>query len=197
MIIEDLIGPSVGVGIREVEILNRECSTFLQESNGQPLMKLLPATCFNFQKVKVRLQKKRDRVTDVFERAFGEQFPKLRQRAVFTYPNVIPESAGQDLFYVFPINGYKYMYSKEVTNSSADYQRVIDTLVEQLDDTSEATDIASGLLKYSYSNASLQEAFSSRSEVILYSIPYYYAVRVNACSSYESLLGITRPQHKE
>lgn len=191
MIIEDLIGPSVGVGIREVDTIKRECSLFLHEAKGQPLMKQLPSTSFNFQKVKVRLQKRRDQVSDVFEQAFGEQFPKLRQRAVYAYPRVLAETPGHDLFYVFPINGYKYLYNKEVQNSSTDYQPVLETLLQQLD-TQEASEIASELLKYSYVNHTLSEAFASGAEVIFYSIPYYYAVRASACGSYESLLGITK-----
>lgn len=184
MLLEDLIGTDIGVGIQEVQAIKAECSQFLQESAGSPLLKSLPAAYFNFHKVKVRLQKRRDQVSDVFERAFGHEFVNLRQRAVFAYPTIPTVTEGTDLFYVFPINGYKYLYSKEVNNSSVDYHHVIDTLVEQFDDPSQASEIVTDLLKYSYVSTNLQEGISSDSEIIMYGIPYYYAIRRSACRDY-------------
>lgn len=192
MIIEDLIGPSVGVSIREVQLIKTECSQFLQESAGMPLFKLLPSTHYNFNKVKVRLQKRKDSVSDVFERAFGSTFVNLRQRAIFTYPSPPPQKENTEPFYVFPINGYKYLYSKEVTNSSNDYERVVDTLFEQFEDQQQASEIVTDLLKYTYLSTSLYEGMASDSEIILYGIPFYYAVRASSCRGYESLLNMAK-----
>jgi hypothetical protein len=192
MLIEDLIGRSVGVGVQEVQAIKTHCSQFLTESARLPLVKTLPTTYYNFHKVKIRLQKRKDEVSDVFERAFGEQFSNLRQRAVFAYPNLPPVTEGTDLFYVFPVNGYKFLYSKEVTNSSNDYKRVIDTLFEQFEDPSTASDIVTDLLKYTYSSTLLHEGIVSDSEIILYGIPFYYAVRTSACQDYNSLLAMAK-----
>jgi hypothetical protein len=184
MLIEDLIGTNVGVGIQEIQTIKRECSQFLTEAAGSPLLKALPETYFNFHKVKVRLQKRHDQVSEVFERAFGSEFANLRQRAVFSYPVKPHIHEGSDLFYVFPINGYKYLYSKEVSNSGTEYQHVIDTMCEQFDDPSQASDLVSDLLKYTYVSDNLREGIAADSEIILYGIPYYYAIRVNACREY-------------
>lgn len=192
MIIEDLIGSSVGIGVREVQTIKAECSQFLKESAGLPLLKALPTTYFNFHKVKVRLQKRRDSVTDVFERAFGETFVNLRQRAIFTYPSSPELTEQTELFYVFPINGYKFLYSKEVTNSSNDYRRVVDTLFEQFEDQQQASDIITDLLKYTYCSTSLHEGIVSNSEIIVYGIPFYYAVRASSCQGYTPLLGMSK-----
>lgn len=192
MLIEDLIGSSVGLGIREVQQIRLECSQFLHEAAAMPLLKALPSTYNNCHKVKVRLQKRRDQVTDVFERAFGGDFVNLRQRAVFAYPSPPSVTEGSDLFYVFPVNGFKYLYSKEVQNSSSDYRRVIDTLVEQFDDTTRASEVVADLLKYTYSSNALREGIDAGSEIILYGIPYYYAIRTSACSDYQSLLAMAK-----
>jgi hypothetical protein len=192
MLIEDLIGSSLGLGIREVQTIKAECSQFLSETVGLPLIKALPIAYANFHKVKVRLQKRRDSVTDVFERAFGAEFSNLRQRAVFAYPTVPLLSEQNDAFYVFPVNGYKYLYSKEVTNSSSDYRRVVDTLFEQFDDEAQASEVVADLLKYTYASANLREGIEAEAEIILYSIPYYYAVRVSACQDYPSLLAMAK-----
>lgn len=192
MIIEDLIGSGIGIGVREVQLLKSECSQFLNEAASLPLLKPLPATYYNFHKVKVRLQKRKDSVTDVFEQAFGQTFVNLRQRAVFAYPSPQPLTEGFDQFYVFPVNGYKHMYSKEITNSSNDYKRVVDTVFQQFEDQQQASEIVSDLLKYTYSGASLQEGIVSDSEIILYGIPYYYAVRASACQGYTALLNLAK-----
>lgn len=192
MLIEDLIGSSVGLGVREVQTIKAECSQFLLESAGLPLLKTLPSAYHNFHKVKVRLQKRRDGVSDVFERAFGHEFVNLRQRAVFTYPDAPVVTEGSDLFYVFPLNGYKYLYSREVTNSSNDYKRVIDTLVEQFDDPATASDVVMDLLKYTYASSNLREGLEANAEIIMYGIPYYYAVRTSACQGYSGLLNMAK-----
>lgn len=192
MLIEDLIGSSVGLGIREVQMIKAECSQFLHETAGSPLLKLLPLAYSNFHKVKVRLQKRRDSVTDVFERAFGAEFSNLRQRAVFAYPVSPALTENNDLFYVFPVNGYKYLYSKEVTNSSSDYRRVVDTLFEQFDNETQASEVVADLLKYTYASTNLREGIDSKAEIILYGIPYYYAVKVSACQDYSSLLAMAK-----
>lgn len=192
MLIEDLIGSSLGLGIREVQTIKAECSQFLHETGGLPLLKALPLTYANFHKVKVRLQKRRDSVTDVFERAFGAEFSNLRQRAVFAYPTAPLLTEETDSFYVFPVNGYKYLYSTEVTNSSSDYRRVVDTLFEQFDSEAQASEVVADLLKYTYASANLREGIQSEAEIILYGIPYYYAVRVTACHDYSSLLAMAK-----
>jgi hypothetical protein len=192
MLIEDLIGSSLGLGIREVQMIKAECSQFINETGGLPLLKSLPLTYTNFHKVKVRLQKRRDSVTDIFERAFGADFSNLRQRAVFAYPLAPTLIEQNDTFYVFPVNGYKYLYSKEVTNSSSDYRRVVDTLFEQFDDETQASEVVADLLKYTYTSTNLREGIEAEAEIILYGIPYYYAVRVSACQDYRSLLTMAK-----
>lgn len=192
MLIEDLIGQSVGVGVQEIQAIRTNCSQFLAESASMPLYKSLPSTYYNFHKVKVRLQKRKDEVSDVFEQAFGQNFANFRQRAVFAYPNAPQVTEGTDSFYIFPVNGYKFLYSKEVTNSSNDYKTVIDTLFEQFEDQTQASDIVTDLLKYTYSSVNLREGIACDSEIIVYGIPFYYAVRTTACEDYHSLLAMAK-----
>lgn len=161
------------------QLLEVDCSVFLRESRGLPLYRSLPSSYDDFHRVKVRLQKRKDGVSEVFERAFGQDFSNLRQRAVFasSVKPVVEENV--EPFYVFPIDGYKFLYSKEVTNSNNDYRSVIDKLVSELGNLNEATDIVTDLLKYTYATSNLYEGMAAGSEVIFYSIPYYYAVRAS------------------
>lgn len=192
MLIEDIIGQTANLGTRELAIIQTECSQFLSESAGLPLLKPLPTVYQNLQRVKVRLQKRTDVVTEVFNKAFAERFTKLSQRAVFAYANAPHLMENQETYYVFPVNGFKYLYSKEVTNSTQDYKRVIDTLFEKFDDSAKASEIVTDLLKYTYASSNLSEGIAASSEVILYGIPYYYAVKVTAANGYANLLDSIR-----
>lgn len=169
-------------------IILRDCSEFIRESSGLPLFKTLPDTYADFQRVKVRQHKRRDPVSHVFEQAFGEQFSNLRQRSVFA-TSVIPNSSTPSTaFYVIPTNGYKYLYSKEVENSSNEYRDIIETVMRGMSSVNEATQIVTDLVKYTYTSTKLKEGISSGAEVILYGIPAYYAIRISACPDYTDLI---------
>jgi len=173
--------------VRDTKILKTHCSQFIHESAGLPLFKALPATYSDLHRVKVRMQKKTSLVSEAFNQAFND-FYNLRQRAIFAYATPPALTEGTDSFYVFPVDGYKFLYSKAVTNSGQDYQQVVDTLIEKVDDISKATDIVTDLLKYSYTSENLHEGIVSESEIILYGIPQYYVVRVSACQNYARLI---------
>lgn len=188
MLIEDLLGKNIILGQDQVQTIKEHCSQFLRESAGLPLFKSLPAAYNDFHRVKVRLQKRRDHIAEVFDKAFGDKCANIRQRAIFASSVAPLLKEDTDSFYVFPINGYKFLYSKEVTNSSNNYQAVMATMLEQFEDTSGAIDMVTDLLKYTYSSSNICEGISSDSEIILYGIPYYYAVRSSTCENYSRFL---------
>lgn len=186
MLIEDLIGKSSPIGTREAQILESNCSQFLQSSGRLPVFRLLPTTYNDFHKVKVRFQKKQTQMNEVFNKAFSEYY-NLRQRAIFAYGQCPQICEGMEPFYVFPINGFKFLYSREVKNSNNDYQQVLETLFEQFQDNDAALEIATDLLKYTYVRENLYEAIISDSEIIFYGVPFYYAIRVNSVSNYTKI----------
>lgn len=188
MLVQELLGDTEGFGTREISTLKSKCTQYLHESAGLPLYKLLPNAYNDFHRVKVRQKRADDQVSEAFNRAFGAQFHNLRQRAIFTTGTEPVVTEDTEPFYVFPINGYKYLYSKEVTNSNNDYQQVIDSLFEQFEDNNKAIEIVTDVLKYTYVRDNLVEGIVSDSEVIFYGIPYYYAVRVAAVPPYGKLL---------
>lgn len=169
-------------------IIHQDCSDFIRESDGLPLFKTLPDTYADFQRVKVRQHKRRDTVSDVFEQAFGEQFTNLRQRSVFTTSVISEGSTPSTAFYVIPINGYRYLYSKEIENSSSEYKSIIETVMQGMENANEATQIVTDLVKYTYTSTKLKEGIDSGAEVILYGIPAYYAIRTSVCPKYTDLI---------
>lgn len=180
MLIEDLFGTKSTDESQTFHVLQSSCSQFITESAGYPLFRNLPSTYAPVQRVKVRAKKKPGVVGEAFNRAFENNYQNLAQRAIFARPAPSSEE-GTEPYYVFPINGYKFIYSREVVESTSGYQQVMNTLVEQLKDEQTANDIVADLLKFTYTSSNLIEGINSGSEIIIYGIPYFYAVR---CSSY-------------
>ncbi len=154
-----------------------ECSIFLEQSNGLPLLKNLPQDYEDFRKVKLRMRKKKadNKFAKTFNEAFDE-IPHLRQRAMFANGSTsfVPETVEREPFYVFPTDGYKFMYSMEVTNSNTDYMKAFDVILEQFCGD---TELMEQVLKYSYTKENLQEGIKRGSEIILYNMPYCYVIR--------------------
>ena len=162
----------------------------LSESDGLPLFKNLPTYFDDINKVKVRRQKKKNEITQSFNEAFNNKFTDLRQRALFTYAseNNVPLEEDQEIFYVFPIDGYQFMYNTQVVDSNEEYKVALDTMFEQFDSHKHASQILSDLLQYTYTSDNLVEGLKQGVEIIMYNLPFYYAIRGSAVDTYGDLL---------
>lgn len=187
MRIDDVLGKKFIVGSQEIELIHNDCSAFLKETAGFPVYKLLPISYANFQKVKVRQQKKHDTISEAFDKAF-EEYNNLRQRAIFGYGYIPKIVEGMEPFYIFLPNQFKYLYSKEVTNSTINYQNVLSTLFEKFENDDKAIEIVIDLLKYTYDRENLVEAIAAEAEIIFYNVPSYYVMRVSTHPIYNKLL---------
>lgn len=188
MLINEILDSSNNTIIHELNTVRKTCSQFLTDSHGSPLYKLLPKTYKDVHRVKVRQQKYNNELAEAFNKAFEETFRNIRQRAIFAAPTKPIQTEEMEPFYVFPLNGYKFLYCKEVKNSNADYQQVMNILVEQFNND-EAINLITDILKYTYVQTDLNEGIVSGSEIILYGIPAYYAVRVSSISNYNKITG--------
>lgn len=165
--------------------LSYECSEFLMESGGLPLLKNLPRFKDGFTKIKVRHQRTTDPFLETFNTAFADERTRLMQRAVFaqgessfipsTDPNLEP-------FYIFPVDGFRYMYNPSAS-SAMEYKETFDKLVSNVGES--APEILQKLLKYDYVFDRLEEGISSGSEIIFYGIPYYFALRKSIIDDYK------------
>lgn len=179
---------------KEIQLIKTGCSQFLKESQGQPLFKNLSVKYMDFDKVKVRKRKgEAGEFTETFNEAFEFQHPGIRQRAIFTnggssFEPIFNEEL--EPFYMFPIDGYKFMYSKEVENSGQEYKQVFETLFEQFGEE-KGNAVLTDLLRFTYTSTALNEGIESGSEIIIYGIPYFYAIRTSMFE-YEDLLSILK-----
>jgi hypothetical protein len=169
--------------------IQTECSQFLAESIGHPLIKNLPRNKDGFRKVKVRKKKQTEILTNVFNEAFEDDHSQILQRSIFAHgKNSFVSSEGQDLepFYIFPINGYRYMYATNVLSTTENYKQTLDLLLETLGDN--AIETFQEVLKYHYRHDKLYEALTGNSEIIIYDIPYYYAIRHSIIENYSEFI---------
>jgi len=169
----------------------KEWSSFLRESQGLPLFKVLPAAYSDIQKVKVRKHRTKTKFSETFNEAFDDEIRDLRQRAVFANSKIMEVTENDDLFFVFPRDGYKFMYCPEVTHSTNDYQQVFDSLFEQFEDE-KAEQLIHDLLKFTYTKENLYEGLVKEVEIIFYNIPYYYSARVDAFNYPDLLSNISQ-----
>jgi hypothetical protein len=168
-----------------IDVIKENCSQFIYQSNGVPLLKNLPRTYNDFHKVKVR-KRKGDKINTPFNEAFD--YHHLRQRAIFANGlSSLEESDQNDIaFYIFPIDGYRFLYHKNVQNSNTEYQKSFDTILESLGDNKGASVIAD-MLQFSYvDNMDLSEGIESGAEIIIYNIPYFYSIKELSLNNYES-----------
>lgn len=168
-------------------IIRKRCSEFVSECS-LPLFRNLPNITEDVRKVKVRYKKpKHDTVADAFNQAFINEKINLRQKAIFANGEGSFDMVESNPFYILPINGFKFMYSKEVHNSSKDYRDTFGSMVEQFGCDQKPVELLKDVLKYTYTNENLEEGVSEGAEIIIYNIPYYYAVK-SSYIEYDELL---------
>lgn len=158
-------------------VLKTECTQFLVDSCAIPLLRSLPQEYNNFQKVKARKSKHKSFISTVFDKAF--QYDQLLERAVFAYTQVQYTQDDLEPFYIFPVNGYKFIYCTRIQNSKLDHYDTVNTLIETVQFADEAYDIMAEIFKLSYSSDNLLQGLQSDAEILFYDIPYYYAVRTS------------------
>jgi hypothetical protein len=165
--------------------LSKECSEYLNLSQGCPLLKNLPIHNDGFRKVKVRKKKNlNSNFIELFNEVF-EDHDDLYQRAVFASSNILVPDPIENVepFYIFPIDGFKFVYAENVSNTSNTYKEMFDKLMQNLDNE-QGIEIFLDVLRFNYKKDDLVHGIKSGSEIIIYGIPYYYAIRKSIIDDY-------------
>lgn len=161
--------------------IKEECGLFLVESAGKPLLKSLPRNSDGYRRVKVRKKKSKDTFVETFNETFFMEYTDIRNRAVFVNGTQV-EDDGHELFYIFPVDGYSFMYNPEVSDSSESYKKAFHTLIES--NTEDGVEIFKDLLQYSYQYDDLPRAIDRGCEIIIYDISHYFAIRKTLIDNY-------------
>lgn len=172
----------------QLPTLYQECSQYLKESNRLPLLKNLP-TCYDgFKKVKVRKKNKHDAVMEAFNKSFP-QHKHAFQRSIFAnteYTFIPSTDSSLEPFYIFPINGYKFVYNPQVNNFSNQYGQNLQNLINNVSKLV-AIDMVSIGITQSYTDKNLYRGMKEGAEIIIYGIPYYYAIRKSLVDDYSQI----------
>jgi hypothetical protein len=163
----------------QIEHIRTECSDFLVESNRMPVYKHIPRER-EFVKLKARF--KRTDKHDTFSESFNNAFtPKLRQRAVFAHGTPPESTIREHLYYIFPTNGYQYVFNTQITDSTV-YENIMSNIGDN--------ELFEHLLQQNYSNKNLTEGIASGAEILFHGIPYCYGVNTTCFESYKELLSV-------
>lgn len=177
-------------GKQNYHLIAERCTQFLSEAKGHPLLKNLPTAYSDVHKVKCRKRNIRGEFADTFNEAFSDRSIAIAQRAVFAngetsfVESVQPD---QEPFFIFPVNEYRYLYSREVNSSSTDYKQVLEVMFQQFG-SDKGKNIVTEVLKFTYEHQNLCEGISKGCEIVFYNIPHYYGVRVSSTKTYNDLL---------
>lgn len=159
---------------QHIDLIRESCGDFLSQSQDLPLYKSINQYT-PFVKLKARIRKQNNAFSTVFNETFN--MSKLRQRAIYAHGQTTEEQSSQ--FYLFPTNGFKFLYNPQVTDSSI-YERVYkQTSDEQL---------VSQLLIENYHDTDLPTAIESGSEILFFNTPFCYAVNTQSVACYNELL---------
>lgn len=172
----------------QITRLSAECSEFLSLSRGLPLIKALPADGEFIRKVKVRKKKSSDDFVSKFNSAFDDMYNNLYGRSIFCNGEHAESTLGKEQFYVFPINGFSFLFNPSVSYHK-EYQELYEKMIKYMP-VEECQKVFVDIISYSYkeSNVNLNEAILTKKEIILFGIPYYYAIRVDRFPDYTVLL---------
>lgn len=175
-----------------LSLLNSQCEQFFEEAGNTPLFRNLPSDYPDIHKVKVR-QKKTKESNEHFNAAFESRWHKIRERAIFAngIGSLVEGNDNDEPYFVFPIDGFQYIYSPEIQNSDDNYRQVIEMFHDNFGSV-EGTNLAVDMIRFSYMHDNLLEGIQNGSEIIIYSIPYYYAARADAFESYDDLLELVQ-----
>jgi len=167
----------------------RECSDFLKSSSGNPLVRMLPKDGPAMRTVKIRQKKTATRFDEAFNTVFSDH-PNVRQRCVFT--NGVHTHSNDptlDEFYIFPKDGFRFMYSTSVVDSSQQYGNVFDNLNEAMA-PGNAIETISQILEFDYRSDNLLTGILTGCEIIIFGCPSYYAINRDSVKSYSTLFSL-------
>lgn len=162
--------------------IEEKCGMFLAESKGKPIMKALPRTGEGFRKVKIRKKKIDSNFDKTFNDSFFTEYNDIRSRSLFVNGNIAP-AEDEELFYIFPVDDYRFMYSPQISDSSDDYKKTFDKIITSIGE-SNGMEIFKDMLKLSYRYDNLPHAIDLGCEIIIYDIAHYYAIRKTLIDDY-------------
>jgi len=149
-------------------VIADSCSTFIHESMGTPVFKLLPRKEI-YEKVKIRVKSQTIPNANVRDAAFNVKQFDNRSLEVFTTSAASHDGMG--LYYIFPVNGYKFIYNTKVDDIVDSCKKLATILPDK--------EIITEVLRYSYNHDNLLNGLEYANKIKFFNIPYFYAIKAS------------------
>lgn len=162
--------------------IQTQCSDFLRMSNRIPMKKCLPRSKEGFAKVKVRHKRDTNFITALNEN-FKDRDPILGNRCVYAGGHWQTCDNNSEQYFIFPPNGFKFIYIENDSFSTRNFSDNFNLIYDFSDDLSRL--ILKNVLQESVGCGTLEEGLSSNSEVLIYNVSYYYAVKCSLVEDYK------------
>jgi hypothetical protein len=173
-LLEILRGPSPHA--EQLFLLKNNCSRFIKESKGLPIFKQLPATSEAVSRIKVRHK------ANPINQFFAESILRGTSGGKTIIESKSTPYPDRHNFWMFPTNGYSYLYSPQVQN----YRQCIETAQAQTSDP----DLIRELVQSMHISSNLAEGIELGTEILWYGISSYYAVDCSCFMDYNELLSL-------
>lgn len=152
----------------------KECSSYLNQYEGPPFIKWIPNSAADDRtilKIKLRHRKNHSTFDDYFNYALSKK--GLRQKALFIKND--PENNSSPYF-IIPPNGYQTLYSSMVHDSKELEEKLFKPLLT-LNCVETIKSLFKEVLELHYTDTDPSQAIVQNREVILYNVPYVYAIK--------------------
>jgi hypothetical protein len=162
----------------ELRVLKEECSQFVSLASA-PLYVQLRDSYPDIAKVKVRKKNTRTVIGEGFDKAFAD-FYNISQRCVYAKSSraVFESVADKDIFYMFPIDGFRFLYNNQIEDNLKQHTETLSHLDECME-SQQAIGTITEIIKATYTSINISEGINSGAEIMIYNIPRFYAVRAD------------------
>lgn len=147
-------------------------------------------------RIKVRFHKRHDQFVEIFNNALLKKYNtnNIHQRCIFANgPDSFTPAPGTTPYYVFPIDGYKFLYSRGISDANEQLRETLETLsVAMENENDEVSRVMYDLLQYTYESTDLEQGIVEGCEIVVYNIPYYFAINAKHFPIYEQLITTLR-----
>jgi len=181
------------VSNKVIRQLSKDCSIFLEQSNGIPFFKDSPIEYQDVQKVKVRIKKNKDIFTQTFNEAFNNITQNIKPRSVMARNyHDSSEVPGKESFYVFIPNGFSFISTTKLSEQLK-LQNTFNNLIGQTNNNDSAREIITEIISMSYrTDDTLSNVVLEEREVLFFNIPYFYTIRTQSYPEYDKLLSLMK-----
>lgn len=157
-------------------LLKTACSDFLRESKGLPVFKHLTGTSDAVARVKIRHK------ANPINQYFGESVLRESNGGKTIIDSKSSPYLGERNFWMFPTNGYKYLYGPNIHDYKASIRHILEHTSDQ--------HLIREMVQDMHVGTNLVEGIASGAEILWYGISSYYAVDCSSYMDYNELLNL-------